>query len=141
MAALYRTDGPRALPSRRRDIIFNAIASYIGKLQENEDIFAEIEKNQNMQKRQKEKELKKETQVLDKINQKISVIRNNIPEAMTGNYPLSVDELVALMREQEEESKKQIEIIKMKEQELKDTNVSIKDWEDIRGKIDRKSVV
>ena len=116
-------------------IIFNAIASYIGKLQENEDIFTEIEKNQNMQKRQKEKELKKETQVLDKINQKISVIRNNIPEAMAGNYPLSVDELVALMREQEEQSKKQIEIIKMKEQELKDTNVSIKDWEDIRGKI------
>ena len=115
--------------------IFNAIASYIGKLQENEDIFTEIEKNQNAQKRQKEKELKKETQALDKINQKISVIRSNIPEAMAGNYPLSVDELVALMREQEEQSKKQTELIKMKEQELKDMNVSIKDWEDIRGKI------
>lgn len=116
-------------------VIFNAIASYIGKLQENEDIFTEIEKNQNVQKRQKEKELKKETQALDKINQKISVIRNNIPEAMAGNYPLSVDELVALMREQEEQSKKQTELIKMKEHELKDMNVSIKDWEDIRGKI------
>ena len=116
-------------------VIFNAIASYIGKLQENEDIFTEIEKNQNVQKRQKEKEIKKETQALDKINQKISVIRNNIPEAMAGNYPLSVDELVALMREQEEQSKKQTELIKMKEQELKDMNVSIKDWEDIRGKI------
>ena len=115
--------------------IFNAIASYIGKLQENEDIFTEIEKNQNVQKRQKEKEIKKETQALDKINQKISVIRNNIPEAMAGNYPLSVDELVALMREQEEQSKKQTELIKMKEHELKDMNVSIKDWEDIRGKI------
>ena len=115
--------------------IFNAIASYIGKLQENEDIFTEIEKNQNVQKRQKEKELKKETQALDKINQKISVIRSNIPEAMAGNYPLSVDELVALMREQEEQSKKQTELIKMKEHELKDMNVSIKDWEDIRGKI------
>ena len=54
---------------------------------------------------------------------------------MAGNYPLSVDELVALMREQEEQSKKQTELIKMKEQELKDMNVSIKDWEDIRGKI------
>ena len=48
-------------------IVFEAIANYIGKLQENENVFAEIEKNQNKEKAVKEKELKKEKAELDRI--------------------------------------------------------------------------
>ena len=52
-------------------IVFNAIAQYIGKLQENENIFQQIENNQEKEKKSKEKELKKEKESLEKIQKKI----------------------------------------------------------------------
>lgn len=52
-------------------IVFESIAQYIGKLQENESIFNEIENNQNQEKKRKQAELKKEKQNLENIQDKI----------------------------------------------------------------------
>lgn len=73
-------------------VVFEALAEYIGKLQENEDVFTQIEENQSRQKAVKQSELDKEQSELENIQQKISVVlwRNNIPNAMTGDYPLSL---------------------------------------------------
>lgn len=116
-------------------IVFEAIANYIGKLQENENVFAEIEKNQNNEKSIKEKELKKEKAELDRIRKKIEVMESNIPEAMTGEYPLSLEELVSLIKKQKERFQNQQETVREKELAIKNVAVTLTEWEDIRKKI------
>lgn len=116
-------------------IVFESLAQYIGKLQESEDVFKQIEKNQNKEKKHKESDLKKEKQVLENIRKKIEVMEGNIPDAMTGDYPLSLQELVAIIKKHKEQANQQQEVIALKEMELKNTSVSIGEWEDIRNKI------
>lgn len=116
-------------------VIFSAIAEYIGKLQENEDVFQEIEKNQNREKSVLEKELRKEQAEADKIRQKIHVMEENIPNAMTGEYALSLDELVTLIRKQKEAFEQQQEVIKEKELAFQNVSVSVNDWEELKRKI------
>lgn len=116
-------------------MVFEALAEYIGKLQENEDVFTQIEENQNRQKRMKQSELKKEQEELENIRGKIAVMESNIPSAMTGDYPLSLEELAGIIRKHKELEKKQQSAVKQKEAELDAMKVSMDDWESIRTKI------
>ena len=116
-------------------IVFESIAKYIGKLQENEDVFNEIENNQNQEKKRKHAELKKEHQSLENIQKKIKIMESKIPDAMTGDYPLSLEELVSIIKNHKEQAQQQQEVITEKELELKNTSVSLNEWEDIRNKI------
>lgn len=116
-------------------IIFDAISEYIGQIQEQEDVFKEIEKNHNKEIYQKEKDIKKEKQEKEKIEKNIAVMERNIPLAMQGEYPLSLEELVNLIRKQKEDLAHQEKLIKEKELELKNAAVSLSDWEDIRKNI------
>ena len=65
-------------------IVFSAIAEYIGKLQENDDVLEEVEENQQREKRRLKEDLAKEQQELEKIQKDIAVMEENIPKAMTG---------------------------------------------------------
>lgn len=116
-------------------VIFSAIAEYIGKLQENENIFDEIERNQNREKSALEKELRKEEAEADKIQNKIEVMEEKIPDAMTGEYALSLDELVNLIRKQKEALEQQQEVIKEKRLAFQNAAVSVEDWEELKKKI------
>lgn len=116
-------------------VVFAALAQYIGKLQENEDIFDQIEKNHNKEKNTRKAELKKEKQELEQIRKKISIMEKHIPDAMTGEYPLGLEELVSIIKKHKEEEERQQEVVLQKEEELKNAAVSIQDWEDIRKKI------
>lgn len=116
-------------------IVFAAIANYIGKLQENEDVFEQIEQNQNKEKRMREKALAQEKQELEKIQNKINVMENKIPDAMTGEYPLSLEELVNLINEQKKQELVQMEVVQQKKLELMNASISVKDWEDVQKKI------
>lgn len=116
-------------------IVFAAIAQYIGKLRENEDVFAQIEENHNIEKRNRKAELKQEEQELEKIRKKIAVMEGNIPEAMTGEYPLSLQELVQIINRHKEEEEKQEKIVRRKENELENAAISIQDREDIKNRI------
>lgn len=124
----YRAD-------RIEPVVFEALAEYIGKLQENEDVFTQIEENQNRQKAVKQSELDKEQSELENIQQKISVMENNIPNAMTGDYPLSLEELVGIIRKHKELEQKHKRIVEEKKAELDAMKVSMDDWENIRSKI------
>ena len=84
-------------------IVFQAIAEYIDKLQENEDIFEQISENGRKAKKEKAKELSREQERLKHIQQKISVMEDKIPEAMLGEYPVPVDKLVDLIEKQKQE--------------------------------------
>lgn len=116
-------------------MVFEALAEYIGKLQENEDVFTQIEENQSRQKAVKQSELDKEQSELENIQQKISVMENNIPNAMTGDYPLSLEELVGIIRKHKELEQKHKRIVEKRKAELDAMKVSMDDWENIRSKI------
>ena len=116
-------------------VVFEALAEYIGKLQENEDVFTQIEENQSRQKAVKQSELDKEQIELENIQQKISVMENNIPNAMTGDYPLSLEELAGIIRKHKELEQKHKRIVEERKAELDAMKVSMDDWENIRNKI------
>ena len=116
-------------------MVFEALAEYIGKLQENEDVFTQIEENQNQQKAVKQSELDKEQSELENIQSKIAVMESNIPNAMTGDYPLSLEELAGIIRKHKELEKKHKRIVEEKKAELDAMKVSMDDWENIRTKI------
>ena len=116
-------------------VVFEALAEYIRKLQENEDVFTQIEENQSRQKAVKQSELDKEQSELENIQQKISVMENNIPNAMTGDYPLSLEELAGIIRKHKELEQKHKRIVEERKAELDAMKVSMDDWENIRSKI------
>ena len=116
-------------------MVFEALAEYIGKLQENEDVFTQIEENQNQQKAVKQSEQDKEQSELENIQSKIAVMESNIPNAMTGDYPLSLEELAGIIRKHKELEKKHRRIVEEKKAELDAMKVSMDDWENIRTRI------
>lgn len=116
-------------------VVFEAIASYIGVLQENEDVFQQIEDNKNREVLLKKGELKKEKQELEKIQNKISVMEGHIPDAMTGEYPLNLKELMDIIRKHKDQMQQQQKVVSQKESELKSIDVSTRDWEQLRKEI------
>ena len=124
----YRAD-------RIEPIVFSAISEYIGKLQENENVFREIEVNKQTEKRRMNSELDKDRQELAKIQKKIDVMEENIPQAMTGEYPLSLEDLVRLIDKQKDMYRKQQEIIKQKEKKMENMDVSITEWDYLKKQI------
>ena len=116
-------------------IVYGALAEYIGKLQEKNNIFEQIAANNSMEKKRKEKELCVAKKKLEKIRREINIMEEHIPEAMTGGYTLSLDKLSLLIDKKTEQEKQQIDAIREKEVILQNTAVTAKDWEDIRKKI------
>ena len=116
-------------------IIYGAMADYINRLLENENIFEEITENHKKEKQRKESDLTMEQKKLEKIQHNISVMEEHIPDAMTGEYPLSLDDLVHNINTQKEKEQEQLAIVQQKEAELQNSSVTSKDWENIRNKI------
>uniref|UniRef100_UPI003FF14935 recombinase family protein n=1 Tax=Anaerobutyricum hallii TaxID=39488 RepID=UPI003FF14935 len=116
-------------------IVFQAIAEYIDKLQENEDIFEQISENGRKAKKEKAKELSREQERLKHIQQKISVMEDKIPEAMLGEYPVPVDKLVDLIEKQRQEKEQQEKVIAEKQKELDGADVSFNEWDSLRMQI------
>ena len=116
-------------------IIFETLVKYIEKLQENEDIFNQITTNQNVEKKKKEEELKRFKKNLEKIQRHLHVMKEHIPDAMTGTYPLTLNELVERIKDEQAKEEKQLEEIKSKEDEIAGLAVSTKEWDDIQNKI------
>lgn len=121
---IYRAD-------KVEPIVFSALSEYIGKLQENEDVFQEMEYNKQTEKRKLNIELDKERQELVKIQKKIDVMEDKIPQAMTGEYPLSLEDLVRLIDKQKGAYRQQQEVIRSKESKLENMDVSLAEWSNI----------
>lgn len=116
-------------------IIYEAIADYISHLLENENIFDEITENHNKEKQRKEQDLAMEQKKLEKIRHDISVLEEHIPDAMTGEYPLSLDDLVRNINTQKEKEQKQRTVVQQKEADLQNSSVTSSDWEEIKSNI------
>ncbi|HJC64346.1 MAG TPA: hypothetical protein H9753_12140 [Candidatus Blautia merdavium] len=93
------------------------------------------EKNQNKEKTILKRELKKEQDEVDKIKKDLHIMESKIPEAMTGTYPLSLEELVQLIKKRRADLEKQEKVVQEKELALQNTMVSVQDWEELKQKI------
>lgn len=116
-------------------VVFVALARYIDKLEENENVFERILEHQNKEKKHQAITLQKEREELDRTYKNINILEDKIPQAITGEYPLSLEDLIQLIKKQKvkaEEQKIQVQIL---EQQFEDTSVSISDWEALRSKI------
>lgn len=116
-------------------LVFECLSEHIGHLQKNQDIFSQIEENQNKERKAIESEIKKEQKELDKIMKKIDIMENHIPDAMTGDYELSLKELTDLIRKQKAQADEQRSKIKQKETLKAQTNVTRKDWKELKEQI------
>lgn len=105
-------------------IIFACISEYIGSLLEQENIIEEISKNQQKAIKVIEADVKKEKQELQKIQRGIEIMEANIPDAMTGNYILTLEELANVIRKHREREEKQREIILEKELQIRNTDIT-----------------
>jgi DNA invertase Pin-like site-specific DNA recombinase len=116
-------------------IVFDALAKYIAKLQRNENVFEQIQTNQNTEKKTLEKIIAKEKQELAKIQQNIDVLETNIPNAMQEKYPLSLEELAAIIHKHKEQFKAQQEVIRQKEANLNNVSVNVSEWQELRQQL------
>ena len=116
-------------------IVFEAIAGYIGKLQEQEDAFVQIRDSQNQERRRKREELNREKKAMEELERKIAIMEEKIPNAITGEYPLSLGELMNLIKKEKEKGEQQRREIQKKEKELEDMIVSMQGLEELRQKI------
>lgn len=116
-------------------IVYDALAEYIDQLQENEDIFEQIMANNEREKQRKEQGFAIEQKKLEKIQQGIRVMEEYIPDAMTGDYILSLDDLVHGIHTQKEKEQEQLTVVRQKEKELQNTSVTTEDWEELKSKI------
>ncbi len=116
-------------------IIFSSIAEYIEKLQSKEDTFNQIIMNNTAEKKQLENILHSEVKKLERIQHNISIMEDKIPEAITGEYALSIEELKKQIDRQKQKEHEQEQLISQKKTELRNAIVSITDWEEIKSNI------
>lgn len=116
-------------------VVFEILAEYIGKLQENENVYELIQLGRDAGKKVLEKTIAKEKQELEKIQQKIEVIEGNVPDVMSGESPLSLEELVSVIRKLKTQLKEQEELIGQKEEDLKRALVNGNQWQEHREQI------
>ena len=116
-------------------IIFKSIVNYIGKLQENESVFDEIEANHNIERKAKAGELKKQKAILDEISRKIEILQDNVSLALVGESVFSAEVLKELIKTQKEKFDEQKSRYDQLEDEINQSNVSYKDWTEIRKNI------
>ncbi len=116
-------------------IVFAIIAKCIDKLQDDVDILTEITCICEKEKKAREEEQKKEEQKLADLNKKIAVMENHIPNAMTGEYPLTLEELTEIIRKQKQQAKALFERICQKKTISEYGLVSANGLEDVYKKI------
>ncbi len=116
-------------------VVYEVLAEYIGRLQENENVFEQILKTAGMEKQRKVRDLEMAKKELEKIRRSIGIMEERLPEAMTGEYPLKLEDLVRNIDAQRKKEGKQIEIVREKETALENSSVTEKDWEAVKCKI------
>ncbi len=116
-------------------VVFDSLSEYIGCLQDKEDIFETIERNQSMERKAQEAEIKKLLKELEKTEEGIATMEQHIPEAMTGAYALSLEELVAVIHRQQEKKEEQEAQIQEKKERLQQMAVTVGEWEELRTQI------
>lgn len=116
-------------------IIYEVVADQIDRLLENENVFEEIMKNNSIEKQKKERDLAIEQKKLEKIRHNICVMEEHIPDAITGEYPLTLEDLARNIDTQKNKEQEQITVVRQKEADLQNSTVTSGDREYIKTNI------
>lgn len=116
-------------------IIFNVLAEYIVKIQENEDILELISKNQQKERKRLEMELNKAQKKLKEIRKDMNVLKSEIPKALRGKSEISMEYLSESLNANKEIELKQLNLIESIELEIKNILVTTEDLKEIYSRI------
>lgn len=112
------------------DILFHYIAAYIGGLQSQEAAYMKVLKNQQKWGTYLETEIKRAKQELEKIVQGIEIMESHIPDAMTGEYVMTLEELTDAIRRQKEKAAAQQRQIREKAERQQAADRLRQEWEE-----------
>ena len=116
-------------------MVFGQISKYISSLQDNAQAFREIKEINEEKRRAKEREIQKDRQELYKIQSGIDIMEEKLPMAMTGDYPLTVEELASAIRKQKEKLAVCQEKIQETEEQLKHIGIGYGEWKELEKKM------
>ena len=123
-------------------VIYEILAEYISKLQKNDNIIELILEHHKQEIQRKKQELETAQSELNKIRSGIYVMEDRIPEAITGVYALTLEDLVHNIHIQKEKEQKQLALLHEKEIMLQDCFDRAKDWQKlVSGVHDNSNVV
>lgn len=108
-------------------IIYHVLADYIDRLQWDEEIFGLFSAREAQDSQERERELNAAQKGLEKIRHNIRVMESHIPDAMTGEYPLSLEGLVHNINLQKKKEEEQEALVQKKERVLQGRSAKIKD--------------
>lgn len=112
-------------------IVFKKLSEYVGRLQEDENIFEQILENQSFEKKQQEQILVREKRKLQEIEKDMDILNDAIPKAITGTYPLPLEDLAKNIERQKAKAAKQKAVVDELEINIKNLSVSQEDWENL----------
>ncbi len=118
------------------ETVFECLTEYIGHLQEDENIYDAIVKSRNQEKRKQEAEMARLQRELAKIIQGLETMEGHIPEAMTGDCALSLDELASAIRQHKEKKAEKEKQIQEKRENLKEMTVAAGQWKELKANAD-----
>lgn len=121
---LYKAD-------KIEEMVFKYIAQYISSLQNNDETYKQIINNNEKEKEIIYKKLNQCKQELNKIKEDISVMKSHIPDAMTGNYPLSVEIIADTIKTFENNQKEKEKELKELGIQYENMQVSNKDFNEV----------
>lgn len=103
-------------------IIYDCLADYIGSLLQKEDVTALYRDRLIMRRESLEAEQQHIKRELTRLMRDIQILREHIPDAMSGSYPLSLAELAGALRQHKEKQFLWEQKYQETETILKDTN-------------------
>lgn len=115
--------------------IFECLTEYIEYLQQNENILDAIEQNQNQEKKKQEMQIIKLQKEIHKAMQAIGTMEEHIPEAIAGEYPLSLEELASAIRRQKERITEQEKKIQKTKDSIKGMKLTTEEWHERKSDI------
>ena len=116
-------------------LVLSAISDYITKVQTEQDAYNIVLQNQQSEKIKLERKIKILQMEKKKLGESVAVIQDKIPDAIQGNYALSVEDLSSAIARLREKTKAKDTEIELEAQALSKANLSLEQWEKIKTKI------
>ena len=117
------------------DTIFKEICNYLDSLLESIDLSQDVKHIKDDEYQKLKKNLEKNKKELKKIRNGIDVMEEHMPEAMTGNYVLTIEELAHAIKKHKanlQETEQKIQVI---QDQIDSINISHKEMDDIKNNI------
>lgn len=123
------------LADRMEKAVFSCIVDSTSGILEDVDVYGILRKKWKMLQKTREAELRKEQEELRKLRKGMEVMEKHIPEAMEGEYILSIEELAEALRRQQKREEEQKTTVREKEEQIKKKEMTKEKWEEMKKRI------